>query len=498
MQGAFVWDWVDQGLRQPVPAEYRGPSGRQTFLAYGGWWENERRIHNDNNFCMNGLVDSDRNPHPGLHAIKYVYRNIHATPVDLKTGRIRVKNWFDFVRASEVAEGVWSVVADGKSVASGKLPSLDLAPREEKEFIVNLPSIQPTPGTEYWLNLSFVTKADRKWAPRGHEVSWEQFRLPWEAAPRAMTSKGTNLAVTEQGSAIQFRGGDLAVTFDKTTGTIRNYEWRGTKLIDNGPIPALWRALTDNDRGGWKAIAAFAQQRPEANFMRWRDAVEQRKVTGVTLDKLDDGSAKVTVAIEYPELKSKQTMVYMVHATGDIVVESTFEGAPNAPMIPRMGTELVLAPGLDNIAWYGRGPQETYVDRAFERIGVYKSTVDREWVEYSRPQENGNKADVRWVALTNAQGVGLLAVGAPLLSVGARHYTASEIENADYSFKLKKRPEVYLNLDANQMGVGGIDSWSPNAFPVAPYRISGSGKYSFRYRLTPISGDFLSKAKERF
>jgi beta-galactosidase len=82
--------------------------------------------------------------------------------------------------------------------------------------------------------------------------------------------------------------------------------------------------------------------------------------------------------------------------------------------------------------------------------------------------------------------------------VGARHYTASEIENADYSFKLKKRPEVYLNLDANQMGVGGIDSWSPNAFPVAPYRISGSGKYSFRYRLTPISGDFLSKAKERF
>jgi beta-galactosidase len=102
------------------------------------------------------------------------------------------------------------------------------------------------------------------------------------------------------------------------------------------------------------------------------------------------------------------------------------------------------------------------------------------------------------VALTNDRGVGLLAVGAPVLGVGARHFSPKDIEDADYSFKLQRRPEVYLNLDGKQMGVGGIDSWSPNAYPVEPYRIPGSGTHAFRYRLTPVSGDFTAKTKERF
>jgi beta-galactosidase len=191
-------------------------------------------------------------------------------------------------------------------------------------------------------------------------------------------------------------------------------------------------------------------------------------------------------------------MSYTVHATGDVIVESQFDGADKAPMIPRMGTELVLAPGLDNLTWYGRGPAETYIDRAFERIGVYKSTVDREWTDYSRPQESGNKADVRWVALTNDKGIGLLAVGAPTLGVAAHHFTVKDVEASDYSFKLPHRPEIYLTLDARQMGVGGIDSWSRNALPVDRYRIPGSSSHTFRYRLTPINGDPSSKAKERF
>ena len=127
-QGAFVWDWVDQGIRQPVPPEYQASSGSRTFLAYGGWWENRIGVHNDNNFCMNGLVSADRKPHPGLEAIKYVYRYVHATPVDLAAGKIKVKNWFDFVNPKDLVEGVWEVTGDGKRVASGKLAELDIAP----------------------------------------------------------------------------------------------------------------------------------------------------------------------------------------------------------------------------------------------------------------------------------------------------------------------------------------------------------------------------------
>jgi beta-galactosidase len=168
-------------------------------------------------------------------------------------------------------------------------------------------------------------------------------------------------------------------------------------------------------------------------------------------------------------------------------------------MMPRFGNELVLAPGLENITWYGRGPRETMIDRQFERIGVYTSTVDKEWVEYMRPQENGNKTDVRWVKLTNAEGVGLMAVGAPDLNVTARHYTKDDIERAGYTFQMKRHPETYLNLDWKEMGAGGIDSWSPNAYPMNAYRIAGGEPHSYRYRLTPVdSATPESKAREKF
>ena len=148
--------------------------------------------------------------------------------------------------------------------------------------------------------------------------------------------------------------------------------------------------------------------------------------------------------------------------------------------------ELVVAPGLENITWYGRGPKETEIDRQFERIGVYQSTVDREWVEYMRPQENGNKTDVRWVKLTNAQGFGLMASGAPTLNVTARHFTKDDLERAAYTFQMRRHAEIYLNLDWKEMGAGGIDSWTENAYPMAPYRISGTEEHSYGYRLSPV------------
>ena len=168
------------------------------------------------------------------------------------------------------------------------------------------------------------------------------------------------------------------------------------------------------------------------------------------------------------------------------------------PMLPRFGMELILPPGLENITWYGRGPAPTYIDRDYERVGVYKSTVDKQWNEFSKPQENSNKVDVRWIALTNEEGIGLLASGSPLLSVSASHYPKQEIEEADYSFKLVRHPQVYLNLDLKQLGVGGVDSWSGRAFPLPQYRIDGNRPLTYQYRLTPVSGDFSTRITETF
>jgi beta-galactosidase len=498
MQGAFVWDWVDQGIRQPVPGDHSARWQRKDFFAYGGWWEDKAGVRNDNNFCMNGLVGADRTPHPGLHAIKYVYRYIHASPVDLKSGRIRVKNWYDFVNARDVVEGLWQVQADGKTLASGKLPDLDLKPHEEKEFTLTLPSIKPAAGTEYFLNLSFVTRTDASWVNRGHEVAWEQFQLPI-ATERPVMAAAEKLQYAEQGSAIRFSGPQFVMQFDKGSGTISSYMYKDTKLIERGPAPDFSRAPTDNDRGAWKSIAGAVSSPPQLNVPMWSQVASARAVRKVDVSRVDDAQAVITVTMEYPGIDGTQTIRYAVHGSGDVIVESTFSAAAeNLPMMPRMGTELILAAGLENISWYGRGPAPTYVDRAFERIGVYRSTVDREWVEYSRPQENGNKVDVRWLALTDNKGVGLLAVGSPVLSAAARHFSQQDVDASDYWFKLTRKPEVYLNLDGRQMGVGGIDSWSLNAYPLPPYRIAAGEKHTFRYRLSPISGDFSAKTKERF
>lgn len=500
-QGAFVWDWVDQGIRVPVPGEYKENTPNKTFFAYGGWWEDKSGVRNDNNFNNNGLVAADRTPHPGLWAIKYVYRNLHTSAVDLADGRIKVKNWFDCTNLKDLAEGRWEVKAEGRTLASGALPALDIAPRGEKDFNLPLPKIDPKPGVEYWLNVSFSLKSDTAWAPRGHEIAWDQFALPVSAAaPKFAPPDTAKLEVKEDGDDVLLSGAAFSLRFDKKDGVITSYKYKGVDLLLRGPMPDFWRAPTDNDNGAWKATRELASRDSAWNIKVWKNAGPQWSVSSADVRKINDSSARIDVKADLPVVGATYSMSYTVFGSGDVLVECSYEpGSQKLAMMPRFGTELIAAPGLENIEWYGRGPIETMIDRQFERIGVYRSTVDKQWVEYMRPQENGNKTDVRWVALTNAQGIGLLAVGAPTLNVAARHFTKEDMERAAYTFQMKRHSEIYLNLDWKEMGAGGIDSWTANAYPMPPYRIAGDEPHSYRYRLTPIGGPgFEAKAREKF
>jgi beta-galactosidase len=512
-QGAFVWDWVDQGLWQTVPPHStagraaRIPPGAGTgtsrFLAYGGWFEDPAGVPNDNNFCMNGIVAADRTPHPGAYAFKYVYRYVHAaaSPDELAKGVIRIENWHDFVNTADGVEGFWEVKADGKPIGSGTIPDLTLAPREARAFTLPLPAIAPEPGVEYWLDVRFVLKHDTLWAKKGFEVAWDQFRLPARSEAPAMRPASGELRMSSQGEIDRFAGPDFALAFDRVGGTILTWHYKGVKLLDRGPLPDFWRAGTDNDIGAWKAVRGWGGETERARFdtTPWRLASESWTVADVKTSRIDASTARIVVTADLPPVSARATMTYTLHASGDVVVETSYApGGGDVPLLPRFGTQLVVAPGLERIAWYGRGPQETYIDRQFERVGVYTSTVRDQWVDYSQPQENGNKTDVRWVALTNADGIGLLAVGAPTLSVSAHHYARADIDRARYTWQMPAHAQVFLNLDWKQMGVGGIDSWSPNAWPLPAYRLDGSKPMSFKYRLTPIEGDFTVKAREAF
>jgi beta-galactosidase len=460
-------------------------------MAYGGYWEDRVAIHNDNNFCQNGLIGADRKPHPGLLAIKYVYRNIHVTPVDLKAGTFKVRNWFDAVNIKDVAEGTWEVTKNGARVASGQVPDIDLGPRQERDLSLALPAIAPEPGAEYFLTVSFRLKADTRWAKKGHEVAWEQWRLPIEtaAAPAAPAPAKRPLRIVQSSPYVRIGGRDFALEFDRLNGYLMSYTYKNVPMLDRGPMPDFWRPMTDNDLGAWKSVGNRARTDPALDILVWREAGASWKVTDVQVNRVDDSTASIVVRAALPLVDAKYTATYTIREDGEMTVKAEYQpGAKPVAMMPRFGMELVVSPGFERITWYGRGPAETYVDRAFERVGVYSSTVSGEWVEYSRPQANGNKTDVRWVELTNEKGLGLRAEGMPLLSVEAHHASRRDIERAAYTYQITQHPEVYLNLDFRQMGAGGIDSWSRQAYPMEPYRIPGDKPYSYSFTLRPVEG----------
>jgi len=398
--------------------------------------------------------------------------------------KIRVKNWNFFVNPKDLVAGTWEVKQEGKTVASGSLGTIDIEPGAEKDFTIAAPAMNG--NSEYFLNVSFKLKKATAWGEIGHEVAWDQFKLK-EAGPPADAPHET-LTIKESADEATFSGANFSVRIDKHAGVLQQYRYKGVTLLERGPRPDFWRAPTNNDRGAWKVFRQGAQNNKAVNIELWREAGPQWDVQDIQVTpRIDGGSARVTVTARLSAVGGLHTMTYTIHGNGEIIVESNYKpGSEKLAMMPRFGNELVVAPGLENITWYGRGPRETMIDRNFEPIGVYRSTVDKEWVEYMRPQENGNKTEVRWVKLTNAGGIGLMAIGDVPLNVTARHYTKEDLEHAAYTFQMKRHPETYVNLDLKQMGAGGIDSWSANAYPMMPYRIASDQAYSYSYRLRPV------------
>jgi len=487
LQGAFVWDWVDQGIRQPQDPNRQGKlkrvkAGEKFFWAYGGDF-GPAGTPTDDNFCCNGLVSPDRLPHPGLAQVKHVYQFVHVEPVLLAERTFRVRNWYDFTRLADVVEGSWRLVAEGQVLQHGKLPELDIAPRESREFKLPITAFQPAPGMEYFVEFSFKLRRDTSWARAGHELAYDQFALP-DAAPRAAVAASSMkpLAVEESAERIVVRGESAVAVFDKKLGALTSWKFADTELVEKPLRPDFWRASTDNDRG----------RHIDKSQGVWRRAADSLAIDRVAQQsQLGGRVVVVTVEGKLPAVDAAWRNTYTIHGRGDIVVESQFSPRDSAakpkgkktPSLGRLGMQMALPAGFEQVRWYGPGPQETYADRKDARVGVYEGTVDGQFfADYSEPGESGNKVDVRWMSLVNDKGVGLLAVGMPHLSANALHYTTDDLQGAKHAWELPRRPFVTLNLDLKQMGVGGDDSWG--AWPHPEYQIPYQA-YQYRFRLVP-------------
>ncbi|MCH7226894.1 glycoside hydrolase family 2 TIM barrel-domain containing protein [Haloferula sp. A504] len=484
--GAYVWDFVDQGLRQPVPEAYRDRIGvgpvKDSFFAYGGWWENAKGIWNKGNFCMNGLVASDRTPHPGLGAIKYIYRNVHTTPVDLSAGKLSVRNWFDFSNLKDKVDGRWQVLKDGAVMAEGEIPGLDVPAHATAPLTLKLPEIPSDCSAEYFLNLSYTAKeGDSPLVPAGHELAWEQF--PLHAAPATSFGKvGGELAVDEDGDLTRISGNGFSATFDKQQGTLTDFQYQGKKLLCEGPRPEFWRAYTDNDRKSYKRHSND----------KWKHAGDNWKLQTFKVTRNDSAVVIQTSAL-LPELyDARLDIAYTIHPNAAIDVEYNYQPGkvPEKEEYPelkapfRYGVKLQLPSGMDRVKWYGRGPEPTYSDRKFERIGLYEDTVDGLWVDYPRPQENGNRSEVRWLTLRDPEGHGLRISGMPELNFAARHYSRQVMESAAYSFEMERADVIHLNLDKQQTGVGGNNSWGTPPMPA--YQLKNEPT-QFQFRIEALT-----------
>jgi beta-galactosidase len=372
----------------------------------------------------------------------------------------------------------------------GQLPAPDLPPRTTTQLSIPVKLFTPEPGVEYFLDLSFRLKRDEPWAKRGHELAWDQFQLP-DAAPAPARNRGATgssaagtphpgsppLTLHETDARVTVSGRKWSVAFDKHNGALASLQIRNSQCIESPLRPDFWRAPTDNDRG---RDAARTQ-----GVWRTAHAEAQLKRFGVTAGP-EGRSVVVDTSFRLSKVNATWDTRYTVLDTGEIEVAAAFApDSANLPKLPRLGMQMVLPAGFDRIAWLGRGPQETYADRKDARIGRYQGSVREQFFyDYVEPGESGNKVDVRWVALTNKKGIGLLAVSDPesWLSVNATHHTTDDLQAVAHPFELPHRDVVVLNLDWKQQGVGGDDSWG--AWPHEPYLIPCQPQcYRFRLRL---------------
>jgi beta-galactosidase len=489
LQGGFIWDWVDQGLLE------KNEEGEE-FWAYGGDFGPPGTL-SDKNFCINGLVFPDRKTHPHIWEVKKVYQYIKVKPLDLKAGKVKIHNTYDFTDFN-VFEATWTVMGDEEEIARGKLPRMDIPPRHSQEVTLPPPRIQPEPGKEYFLKLSFTLRKQAPLLPKGHEVAWEQFKLPQsKPVPDIDRKRFPKLSLQKREKLIEIKGKNFTISFDKSTGVLTSYVFENTELIQSGPVPNFWRAPTDND---------FGWDMPK-RLRIWKGAGAGRTVEQVTARRMSSCEIQVDVVSMIPAGESEYSTSFRIFGSGDIIVTNRFvPGNAGLPEMARFGMIMTLPAEFENIIWYGRGPHENYWDRKTgSPVGVYSGKVIDLYHPYIRPQENGNRADVRWVALINDKGIGLLAVGRPLLSISAHHFIDEDFDPGQekrqrHTFHLKKRDLVTLKLDYKQMGVGGDTSWGDRARPHPEYRLPVT-EYSYSFRLRPFSekeGTPMSLSKQKF
>ncbi|MFX1379656.1 MAG: glycoside hydrolase family 2 TIM barrel-domain containing protein [Promethearchaeota archaeon] len=483
--GGFIWDFVDQGI-------HKVSENGKDFWAYGGDFGDHP---NDGNFCINGIVMPDRKPNPALYEVKKVYQNLKVIPIDLIKGKIKILNKFDF-SCPEYVSMKWELTANGIKVQEGSLNKLNIKPGKLQEVDIPFERPEIIPNTEYHLKIISMLAKDMLWAERNHILAWDQFKIPYDIPIKSEINLENinNLKVEELKNCFILKGENFNLRLGKVTGSIESYSFMNMDLIVYPLVPNFWRAPTDNDLGatdipGLKSIPSVD--------ISWKEASKNRSVNEIKFQRLHPQVIRFYVYTNVINSETPLETIYTIYGNGDVIIKNSF--TPNINMV-RFGMQMAIPGEFNKLNWFGKGPHEVMLDReSGAAVGMYSGFIEDLIHPYIRPQENGNRTEVRWATLTNKDGEGLLVsdVGGKFLNISAWPYTMEDLESAKHNYELPHRDFITFNIDYKQQGVGG--NLPGFAVLLEKYKLKKNLSYIYSFRLrgyTKEMGDICIVARK--
>lgn len=492
-QGGFIWDYIDQSLT--MTDRYGN-----AFQAYGG--DHGERPH-DGPFSGNGIVyGDDRTPSPKMQEVKYCYQPVEisfrkqtqaAGPDAYDTMRIYNKNLF---RNTSDYAAVMTVTSEEKLLLTQPL-AISVEPLQEKEYPVPEAAVLAARDAfpqEAVITVSFTLQKETPWAKAGHEVAYGQLVLRPDAVPGS-GSAPLNVDAPELVRGWHnygVRGRSFEMLFSELMGGMTSWRFAGKEMLTKMPLPNFWRAMTDNDvanqlpvrAGAWKAGSQFISHR----YYHGR---------AYTPCEVTQEADRIRITYTYYPAVSEDvtcTLSYLVYEDGSIEVEQRMQNASRCGELPEFSVLWPLSPDLQQISWYGPGPEETYRDRPHGKTGVWHGTVSGQMARYLRPQECGWKENARWLSVTDKEGRGLRFETAPGTGTGisALPYTPFELDNADHPNELPPSHHTWVRIGM-QMGVGGDDTWGALVHP--EYRLNPSEELYIRFRVCPTVSQSMTRSR---
>ncbi|HCO66349.1 MAG TPA: beta-galactosidase [Dysgonomonas sp.] len=472
MQGGFIWEWYNHGY----PA--KDEQGR-FYWAYGGDLGGYNKM-NDGNFCMDGLISPDQKYLPHTHIVKKVHQNILFEAKDLDNGVITVINDFKFTDLTDKNYTYkWVLLKNGQKDAEGTFSVVTPADTK-KDVKLNIPAISPEAGTEYYLQVFAYLNEDTPLLKKGFEAAKEEFAFSSNNYFKAPSYSGS-LSVEKQDEKVVVKSGSIAYEFSTKDGrALMNMTDDGRRIFNELPKVNFWRAPTDNDFG---AGSQYTQR-------LWEAACYNQAYKYLGMDE-SNGTASFRYEMKPKGVEAKVNLTYTVNRDGSLTIDAHYLAlSDDLPEMMRFGMIMTLPKRVDNFTWYGRGPWENYIDRNDDTfMGVWNGKVEDQAFAYFRPQETGNKTDVRWLTLTDSADKGIRVDGAQPLSVSATNYKPEDLDpgttkKQQHASDLLPRNQTVLCVDLFQKGLAGLDSWWSQ--PLDQYRFFGK-EYRYSYTIKPIN-----------